>query len=339
MQAMNIVEGFYFKLYDDSIFYAKGVSHPKDRVVAFPKYIRSVDGDRTTPNGVKYTKVGDIINEYRIAMTKYSNYVVYDDYFGRKVVLVPLRDIVEVYSPIDKAVKIINSDPTKGILADVKDMLNDILNSTSARTIGVSGSILVDLYREDSDIDIVVLDENDGRKVYSFLSEVIDKPYSKIRRYSEESVARLYLTRVAETPIGFREFVAQERRRILEGLYGDREYFIRLIDRSHTDDIYDVYRCRKLGFSTMMLRVLDAKRSIYTPCRYGVEVLKVLEGVAVDVEEVYSLRGRFNEIAAEGETVVARGSIELLEYRNGGRKYRLYLGDPGDYMYLAEWVR
>ncbi len=333
---MDIVEGFYFKIYDDTIFYVKGVSHPVDRVVAFPKYIRSEHGDRTTYSGIRYTKIADIASEYRFVLEMYSSYIVYDDYFGREVVLVPLKDIVELYNPIDKALKIIVDRHAKSVLMDARDMLTDIINSTGVKNIGISGSILVDLYRDDSDIDIVVLNESDGRKVYSFLSETIDRPGSKIRKYSEDSLARLYINRVIETPIGFKEFVAQERRRVLEGLYRNREYFIRLIDRSNTDDIYGVYRCRKLGGATMMLRVVDAKRSIYTPCRYGVEVLKVLEGVNVDVEEVYSLRGRFNEIANEDEIVIARGTVELLEYRGGDRKYRLYLGDPGDYMYLVK---
>lgn len=331
---MDVVEGFYFKLYDNTVFYVKGVSHPRGRVVAFPKYIESVDGDRIAPNGSRYTKIADIASEYRIAVARYGSYIAYDDYFGREVVLVPLRDIVEIYNPIDRAVEIVSGNSGRGVLADVRGMLSDIVDSTGVRSIGVSGSILVNLYREDSDIDVVVLDESDGRKVYSFLTEVIDRPYSRIRRYDENSIVRLYQSRVVETPIEFREFLAQERRRVLEGLYGDREYFIRLIDRSHADDVYGVYRCRKLGFSTMKLRVVDARRSIYTPCRYGVEVLEVLKGVSVDVEEVYSLRGRFNEIAYEDETIIARGSIEVLEYRSGGRKYRLYLGDPGDYMHL-----
>lgn len=331
---MNMVEGFYFRLYDGSIFYVKGVSHPVDRVVAFPKYVKSMDGNRIALDGSRYVKVAGIDSEYRIVFERYSSYLVYDEYFGRRVVLVPLEDIAEVYNPIDKASKIIR-DAIGGVLVDVRDMLMDVISATGVRNIGVSGSILVDLYREDSDIDIVVFGDTDCRKVYSFLSEVIDKPGSRIRRYDEDSIAKLYLSRATETPIGFEELVAQERRRVLEGLYRNREYFIRLVDTSHADDVYGVYRCRKLGTSTMRLRIVDAKRSIYTPCRYGVEVLEVLEGIDIDVEEVYSLRGRFNEIAYEDEIVIARGTIELLEYKNGGRKYRLYLGDPGDYMYLA----
>ena len=330
---MNIIEGYYFKIYDSSIFYAKGVSHPSSGVVAFPKYIRSANGDRVAPDGTRYIKIADVDLEYRAVVERYNSYIVYDEYFGREIPIVPLGDIVELYSPIDKALRIIEEGGGR-VLTDVRDMLLEIIGVTGVKNIGVSGSILVDLYREDSDIDIVVFGEIEGRRVYNFLSEAIDKPGSVLKRYDENTVSRLYLNRAVETPIDFRIFLHQERRRVLEGLYRDREYFIRLIDLDHVDDIYGSYRCRKLGRSVMKLRILDAKKSIYTPCRYGVEVLEVIDGVKVDVEEIYSLRGRFNEIAYEGETVIARGTIEVLEYKNGREKYRLYLGDKGDYMYL-----
>jgi len=334
--SINIVEGFYFKLYDDSIFYVKGVAHPSDKFVAFPKYLKYIDGDRVSPDGARYTKIAGVEHEYRVLLERYSNYIVYDEYFGRKIPLVPLKDIARIYNPVYKALKIIESNADVNVLTDVRNMLLDIISATSVKNIGVSGSILVDLYRDDSDIDIVVFGNDEGRKVYGFLKEAIDKPSSKLRRYDENNIAKLYLSRVSETPIDFKTFLSQEKRRVLEGLYGDREYFIRLIDMSHKDDVYSVYRCKKLGGSIMKLRVIDAKKSIYTPCRYGVEVVEVIEGVNADVEEIYSLRGRFNEIAYEDEVVIAKGSIEMLEYRNKDRKYRLYLGDAGDYMYIAK---
>lgn len=332
---MNVIEGYYFKIYDSSIFYAKGVSHPSNGVVAFPKYLKSLNGDRVAPDGTCYTKIADIDSEYRAVLERYNNYMVYDEYFGREVPVVPLRDIVEVYSPVDKALRIVETRVGGKVLTDVRDMLLEIIGVTGVKNIGVSGSILVDLYRDDSDIDIVVFGEMEGRRIYNFLSEAVDRPGSMLRRYDENTVSKLYLSRAVETPIDFKVFLHQERRRVLEGLYRDREYFIRLIDLGHVDDVYSRYRCRKLGHSVMKLRIIDARKSIYTPCRYGVEVLEFIDGVKADIEEVYSLRGRFNEIAYEDEAVIAKGTIELLEYRNGSKKYRLYLGDKGDYMYLV----
>ncbi|MEM4788298.1 MAG: hypothetical protein QXV06_00685 [Ignisphaera sp.] len=331
------LEGFFYKLKDGNIFYAKGVTHPLNYVVAYPKYVVDPLGNRLDRNhGIRYKRLATVSEEYSYVVSKYSKYLRFDEFFGREVILVPLADIVHVYNPIQKLKEIIYEDNLKDpVLKDARDMVLDIIESTNTSSeIGISGSILVNLFKEDSDIDIVVYGINKGLNVYRYLLDVVDKD-PRYRKYRINDIRGLYTRRSLETPIPPEQLIRQESRKVLEGLFKGREYFIRLVKYPWEEPSYGSYRCFKLGKSIMKLKVVDSRESIFTPCRYKVELIDVIEGVKADVVEIYSLRGRFTEIVREDEIIIARGTVEYIETQNSKDYYRLYLGDQGDYILIT----
>lgn len=329
------LEGFFYRLKDGNIFYAKGVSHPPNYVVAYPKYVVDSFGNRLDrDHGIRYKRLATVLEEYSYVMSRYREYLKFNEFFGREVVLVPLTDIVYVYNPLQKLKEIIYEDDLKDpVLRDARDMVLDIIESTNISEIGISGSILVNLFKEDSDIDVVIYGTSNGLNVYRYLLDVIGKD-SRYRKYGINDIRELCARRSLETPISQEQLMKQESRKVLEGLFKGREYFIRLVKYPWEEPSYGSYRCFKLGKSVMKLKVVDSKESIFTPCRYRVELIDVIEGVKADVIEVYSLRGRFAEVAQEDEIVIARGTVERIETQNGKDYYRLYLGDQGDYILI-----
>ncbi|MEM2201907.1 MAG: nucleotidyltransferase domain-containing protein, partial [Ignisphaera sp.] len=286
--------------------------------------------------GIRYRRLLTVSEEYNYVISKYSRYLKFDDFFGREVVVVPLTDIAYVYNPLQRSKEIIYKGALENpVLKDIRDMVLDISESTGIKEIGVSGSILVNLFREDSDIDIVVYGVNNGLNVYKYLSDVIDKD-PRYKRYRIRDIQGLHARRSLETPIPSEQLLKQESRKVLEGIFKGREYFIRLIKYHWEEPSYGSYKCVKLGKTTMKLRIIDSKESIFTPCRYRVEVIDVLEGVKADVVEVYSLRGRFTEVAQEDEVIIVKGTVERIEPLSGGDYYRLYLGDQGDYIMVID---
>ncbi|MEL9940592.1 MAG: hypothetical protein QW348_05970 [Ignisphaera sp.] len=330
----GLVEGFYLLLRDKSIFYVKGVSHPPNRVVAFPKYVPRSDGDRIHPSGLRYAKIPGVDNEMRFLLSNYPHYIAYDSFFCRPVPTVPLSDIETVLNPLEKAEEILLHRVIEDdVIRSVREFILLANEVGGVRNIGVSGSILANLHTHNSDIDIVVYGWRDSIKMYRFLQDAIGDKSLGFAKYSGNALQELYRERVSETPIPFEKFAEIESQRVLDGLFRGRRYFVRLVKEPGRDDTYGSYTCAKIGVATLKLRVEDDSDSIYTPCRYKVEVEEFIDGVRAYVEEVYSLRGRFNEIAKKGDTVVARGSVELLRYRDGSTKYRLYVGDAGDFIY------
>ncbi len=337
----DLVEGYYFRLRNNLVFYVKGVIHPPDRVIAYPKYIPDPLGDRVDRRtGIRYRKEESIVKQFSIVEKLMPNTVVYDPYIGDTVPSIPRLLIDEVYNPIERAREIISYSGGSGELLDiVRSLILDLIDGSGVGDIGVSGSVLARLYRESSDIDIVVYGVDSGRRVYEYLKTVVPYGEKGYRQYGSKDIERLYKSRSLETPIPLETLLEQERRRVLEGIYRGREYFIRLVRYPKPFEEYGMVIYRKLGRAVLKLRVIDASKSIYTPCTYRVETIDCIDGVCYSVEEVYSLRGRFNEIASDGDIVVAKGYVEELLYRySGERTYRLYLGHPGDYMVVKSTI-
>ncbi len=327
-----LIEGYFFEIGNRDIFYVKGVVNPLNGIIGFPKYIRDPNGDRVNRRGERYIKIPGVENEIQYLLKFYHKFIRYDEFFCREIPVIPMEMVTRIYDPITKAMEIMNFSDIDGVINDARDMISDIVSVTNVKSIGVSGSILVDLYREDSDIDLVIYGEEEGRKVYEYLLEIIDRDSSQYRRYSVNDIEKLFKERLKETPIDINELLKQESRRVLEGLYRNREYFIRLIRYPKEDELYGVYKCIKMGRVTAKLMITDDRYAIYTPCRYGVQMVEVIDGESIDIDEIYTLRGRFIDVAKQDDMVIASGTVEKIVFRNGKIMHRLYLGDKGDYI-------
>ncbi len=322
---MEVIEGYYMRM-RSIIFYAKGIEHPPGKVVAYPKYVLDPRGDRRDRRGRKFRKLPTQDEQLEYLKSCCREYLVDDPYIGERVPEIPLSSFDEIYDPLERAQELLAGNP-QGVEREAVQMILDL----GPDNIGISGSILVGLHNESSDIDLVVYGEEEGRRIYETLRKKVEEGVH-YRKYSEKDSRALYERRIRETPLSWYDFMRQERRRILEGYYRGREYSIRLV---RPESSYGSKTVRKVGEAQLLLEITDSEESIFTPCIYGVRVLEVSDGPGEgnDVSFIYSLRERFTEIASEGDVVEARGKVEVWNYIGTGRKATLlYLGERGDYM-------
>ena len=89
---------------------------------------------------------------------------------------------------------------------------------------------------------------------------------------------------------------------------------------------------------TLRASISDDTDAIFTPCRYrlsGVERIEALQ--APEPVEIVSFRGRFCEQASHGDRVLATGTLERLQDRDGNVRHRLLLGNsPEDTMVVLK---
>jgi len=308
-----IIEGDFIEDKNNLIFDVKGLVHPPDRIIAYLRYYPDVRGDRTRINGKKYTKVYSLKDREAYLSKNFPEYLYFDPVFGVKLEGVHRNQIAKVHSPVEKLQELLSAGPSNE-LQEKAILFAETLQS-----------ILVDLAKKDSDIDIIVYGEKNCRRAYEALGTILrENPF--IKAYNEQGLRRLYEFRAKDTLMSYEDFQFSERRKHMSGEIGGVDFFVRFLkEPNEIGEKYGDARYVSLSSATIEGVTLDDRESIFTPCKYVVEHTKTLEGEAPRITEIVSFRGRFCDQIRKGERFIARGKIERVITKN--RTYhRLLLG-------------
>lgn len=332
-------EGDFIETKHSLIFDVKGLVHPPNRVIAFIRYYPSKAGER---KGKKqsYKKVYSLSRRYEWLKKNFPEYLVYDQVFDEVLCEVPVIDIKKHHTPVEVLERIRNRENPDSLEYMILEMAS--LLKSSARvpwnSIGASGSVMAELHTSNSDIDLVVYGSKNCRRVYSAIETLLKDPHCPLKPYSLNELKELFDFRSRDTFVSFEDFVKTESRKVLQGKFMGRDYFIRFVkDFGEISEKYGDFRYINCGYAKIEAVVVDDSEAIFTPCVYKVEDVKIVKGPKLQpISEIASFRGRFCEQARKGETVVAQGKIEhVADNRSGEEYFRLLLGNkPADYMIL-----
>jgi predicted nucleotidyltransferase len=319
--ASRFLEGDYIETVDGLFFAVKGLHHPVDSVVATLRYVPDPDGERER-GGVRYRRVYDLKETTRMLEAEHPGYLNWVEGLNLVLQTVPLEKIRRVYKPVERLADIMmgpRGEP-ETTLAKFVEALRDASGVPEA-CFGISGSLLIGLQRPESDVDLNVYGAHEGRSVYEALKRLREE-LDWVKPYDDSTVQPVLEARWGGTGLDLEKLVGVEKAKALHGLVCGRDYFIRLIRVREEDEA-----SRPLGAVTVRATVTDAEGSIYTPCLYRVD------GVYAqgrEVTELLSFRGKFTEMAAMGDVVEARGTLEAVG--GGEKRYRVVLGGWGDYL-------
>ncbi len=307
-----LLEGDYVYVGGLGILAVKGVSHPAGVVTAFP---------RLGP-------FADLSEAYCYIRDRFPEALVFDDHSGQVLPQIPLRSIERIYSAREGLRQLRPSDKLTRLALELAELFADA-TGLSMDYLGVSGSILLNTYRRDSDIDLVLLDPG-VRDIISSLRELREKGETNpvTPRFARDlSVKR------SGSALSLGAWIKHESRKTLYGVYRGVVYSAKFVP---SPEIYwephGSARWRELGYALVRGVVRDASRAAYTPMRVEVSVEEVVEGVdaAWRIVEVASLRSRFSEQVLENEKYEACGRVELDLI---GRRARLFVGNTArDYI-------
>jgi predicted nucleotidyltransferase len=324
----------------DSVFFdVKGLVHPPQRVVAFIRFVPDPNGDRKK-DGMRYRKVYALSERYALLRQLFPRYLVYDKVFNEYLCEVPVESVKHHYQPADRLRELRHKDKLDNVESRALQLI-EVLRKTanvSWDKLGISGSILVRFHTATSDIDPLVYGSEACYKVYSALESLLDDSKNHVKRYSSEELKKLFDFRSKDTVTSLEDFVRTESRKILQGKFMDRDYFIRFVkDWNEIDEQYGTILYKTVGYAKIKAKVTDDSEAIFTPCSYMIDNVEILGGVHVKpIEEIVSFRGRFCEQAKNGEMVIAQGKVELVQKEGTREYYRLLLGNKiSDHMILA----
>jgi hypothetical protein len=329
-------EGDLVETLDGNIFDVKGLVHPPGKVVAFIRFTPDPKGDRKRGN-MSYRKVYPLQERYELLQKLFPQYLVFDTIFDEQLCEVPMEVIKRHYKPQEGLQTLRRKHQPDKVEMDALEFAEFLKKNVSVSwsNLGISGSLLVGLHKSSSDIDPIVYGSENCRKVYSTLKSLLQRKDSPAKPYTLNELKRLFDFRSKDTVMSFEDFLRTESRKILQGMFKRRDYFVRCVkDWSEIDERYGKVRYKSIGYARIKAKVTDDSEMIFTPCRYKVADVKILEGIhAEPIEEIVSFRGRFCEQARNNETVIAQGKVEKVQRQGEKEYFRLLLGNkPSDFM-------
>jgi len=335
---LNAREGDFIETIHGMLLDVKGLVHPPKHVVAFPRYFPSFNGNRSR-QGVTYKKVYSLGKRYELLKERFPQYLVHDPVFDEILCEVPVKDLTRHYQPIKTLKQLRLSDELDKVQEQVLGLSRLIRDSANIGwdKLGVSGSVMVGLHTLTSDIDLVIYGVENCLRVHSALETMLKDEEASVKPYTRGELKALFEFRSKDTEMSYDDFVKSESRKVFQGKFENRDYFLRLLkDYDEVDEVYGSIRYRNVGTSRIRALITCDSESVFTPCRYLVDEVEFLEGVKVDgLLEVVSFRGRFCEQAKKGEYVLAQGKVEQVLKSEGESHYRLLLGNkPSDQMVL-----
>jgi len=319
-------------------FDVKGLLHPPDRVVAYLRYYPDNRGTRSR-DGVRYVKVYDLTKRRLLLEKRWSRYLYYDEMQGRELQGVPKDNIRTLYTPNQRLAGLLRSRRRDALEASATMLVKTLARESSLpySCFGVSGSLLVSLHRADSDMDIIVYGLTAAKRVQRALSTLLEEDQI-FHPYDGRDLRSLYLRRGLQEAITLQDFTIQERRKVLQGKFESRDYFIRCVRnwREITGRYGDV-RYAPAGECAVSGKVADDGERLMTPSRYWLKGVKILKGdPSCRPREVVSFRGRFVEQTSQGERVFARGRLERVR-SEGSEYYRLVVGEGSTDVLRTIW--
>lgn len=338
---MNACEGDLIRTRSNVIFDVKGLVHPPDKIVAFPRFIPMNQGPRQGKNG-NYGKIYSLSERFKFLQENLPNLIVPDPVFGETLCEVPTTEVAEHYQPSKKMQELRESKELDGLEKKALQLAIDLKSQAGIpwSAIGISGSILAGLYTVKSDIDPVVYGTLNCRKAYAALQDLRKNQNSNFKIYTEKELLELFDFRSKDTKMSFEDFEKVENRKAFQGKYMQTDYFVRFVKNwdENTEQYGDILY-KNCGYAKILATIIDDADSLFTPCTYQINNVKVLEGPKLaPIKEVVSFRGRFCEHAKNGEVIEAQGKIELVNNKKtSSEHYRLMLGNkPEDYMILSQ---
>lgn len=325
----NPIEGYFLITSDGLVFEVKGLVHPKDRIIAYLRYVPEFNQDESSLHYQKLYNLGDR-NEY--LKSQFPEYLWSSNVHRRIMQSVPRRKIVSILRPVECLARMKDSPRGLSKLQKATVVLAERLvhiTGIAWSDIGITGSQLLGIETEKSDIDLVVYGSVACRKFYDGISENYDRVLG-IRRYSGELLNTHVLFRWNELT-QYHDILGRiETKKFLQGLFDEYEFFVRLVRRpEEVDEFYGRMLYEEIGCCEIRCTIKDDHDSIFTPCVYVVE-----SSYYPSLRKLVSFRGRFTEQVSAGMTVRGKGRLEkVTDTTTGNSFHQLVMGeDPTDYL-------
>jgi len=296
----------YFETMEGWIFQVLGDIHPEGRTWSCLKYVPGEgewgDGERRFVRVFREYSVSELLRLIGFLEERQPSYVFLDPTVNARVIAPPVDRIVRTFSARRRLGELVEAG-AGGVLERKLVSLVEYLSERSGVPVtyfGVTGSILVGIQHERSDIDLVVYGMENVWRVLETMQELrregaftllADAPQAWLSRAS------------ARYPLAH-----QDLRRLASNIFNkgrfDGVYFSIHGVRDKPAHRYGEVTYSRIGLVKSRARIVDASESLFTPAVYYVEDA----GAGFDRIVCYDMM--FAGVLREGDLVEVYGKME-----------------------------
>lgn len=295
-----------------------GDIHPKGCVVSYVKYFPSEYGTRIK-DGKRYGYNSFVSKSFSILGDK-ADRVCFSPFHGGILTSTPDSKIVKVFSARGKLQEIVANKETykkHKVGSELITFLEAIENRVDLGNLGITGSFLIDMQNESSDIDLVCY----GEKTYRQLKKVFNKACEP---YLGDNAMRLYARRMIHmADMNFDALIKQENRK-LQGLTFKNKVHINCQPLREDSGIFADIELIEVGEISCVARIIEDREGIYSPAIYKIKTINVLDSLfdgrkqfKDEVKYLISFIGAYSNSFLRGDKVFLEG--KLVQVRNGGK--------------------
>ncbi|MEM3980080.1 MAG: hypothetical protein QXF79_02340 [Ignisphaera sp.] len=341
------------------LFCVIGNIHPKSRVLAYLKYVPSMESSIRTKwsrSGVMYGRILPFYSAIGVKNTmeflkkNYPHYIVFDEHRSVELIEVSREFIKKHYKPEERLKEVIEnpSDPLEAMTKELVEKLSRE-SGVSVNFFGVTGSILLKIHNPSiSDIDIIVYGNENAHKVKEALLRLYDDDSSGFARPSGEVLEAWANDIIKIHPLSISEAkLLYGRYKWNRALYKGKQFSLHPVKlESEVDEEWEQKKFRPLGIATIKAKVVGNSDSMFMPAIYKVDNVKVIEGnsVASKVSMVVSYEGLYIDLADLGDEIVAKGKLEeVVDLRSNEVYYQVTIGtyeaQGKDFIKPIKWIQ
>jgi predicted nucleotidyltransferase len=305
-------------------FCVAGYLHPPDKVTAYLKYSPVAKG-KWKKDAVEFRRELPFYHVFSVSKTikylekNYPNYVHFCPIRQIKISMVPKKYIKQYYEPENRMDQLICS-PEDELEEKVKMFVEEIMDEAGIplRFLGITGSILIALHNPlFSDIDLIVYGKENALKLKNTL-----KTLENVKILSGEKKEEWIQHKIEIFHLNKEQAKIFANRKWNYGFYRNTYFSVHPTRTDATiTERYGSVQYTGMGAATVKAEVTESSESMFLPARYDIEVLELIEGKNVLIEEIISYEGIYCDVFREGEKIEARGRLEHVD-----GKYRIVLG-------------
>ena len=319
------------------LFCVVGCVHPRDRAIAYLKYVPSQDGkwgrnDRRFRRTMEVYSVPQVLSNVEMLRAEFPQYVFRSRVLNILMSAVPRRLIVRHYRPSERLAELIASNRRDELEQDVVDFVHRLSQNSGVdqEYFGVTGSVLTGIHQASfSDMDITVYGLENTIKVKDTILREFGCSNSEIQPPQGEARDRMLQHWARNYGLSPDEVKWFAERKWSRGVFRRRAFSLLPIHRpSEVKERYGDRIYYPEGIVEGGARITGAEDSHFLPCIYRSENTEI-NRAGSDVKEIVSYNGFYCGVFQVGETIRFRGKLErVLERRSGRETRRILIGSP-----------